>query len=31
MQFMLTVTIKPEAKGRNEAIQRFKETGGGAT
>ena len=28
MKFMLTFTIKPEAKGRDEAIARFKRTGG---
>lgn len=28
MKFMLTFTIKPEAKGRDEAIARFKQTGG---
>jgi uncharacterized protein DUF3303 len=28
MKFMLTFTIKPEAKGRDEAIRRFKQTGG---
>jgi hypothetical protein len=28
MKFMLTFTIKPEAKGRDEAIARFKKTGG---
>ena len=28
MKFMLTFTIKPEAKGRDEAITRFKQTGG---
>jgi hypothetical protein len=27
MKFMLTFAIKPEAKGRNEAIARFKKTG----
>lgn len=28
MKFMLTFTIKPDAKGRDEAIARFKKTGG---
>jgi len=28
MKFMLTFAIKPEAKGRDEAIARFKKTGG---
>ncbi len=28
MKFMLTFLIKPEAKGRDEAIARFKKTGG---
>ena len=28
MKFMLTVAIKPESKGRDEAIARFKKTGG---
>jgi Domain of unknown function (DUF3303) len=28
MRFMLTFTIKPESKGRDEAIARFKKTGG---
>ena len=28
MKFMLTFSIKPEAKGRDEAIARFKKTGG---
>ncbi len=28
MKFMLTFSIKPEAKGRDEAIARFKRTGG---
>ena len=28
MKFMLTFTIKPEAGGRDEAIARFKATGG---
>jgi len=28
MKFMLTFAIKPEAKGRDEAIARFKNTGG---
>jgi hypothetical protein len=28
MKFMLTFTLKPEAKGRDEAIARFKKTGG---
>jgi len=28
MKFMLTFAIKPESKGRDEAIRRFKETGG---
>jgi hypothetical protein len=28
MKFMLTFTIKPETKGRDEAIARFKKTGG---
>jgi hypothetical protein len=28
MKFMLTFAIKPEAKGRDEAIARFRETGG---
>lgn len=28
MKFMLTFTIKPEARGRDEAIARFKATGG---
>ena len=30
MKFMLTFTIKPEARGRDEAIARFKKTGGQA-
>ena len=30
MKFMLTFAIKPEAKGRDEAIARFKKTGGQA-
>jgi Protein of unknown function (DUF3303) len=30
MNFMLTFAIKPEAKGRDEAIARFKATGGPA-
>src|SRR5262249_41522807 len=30
MKFMLTFTIKPESKGRDEAIARFKKTGGQA-
>ena len=30
MKFMLTFTIKPEAKGRDEAIARFRKTGGQA-
>ena len=28
MKFMLTFTFKPEAHGRDEAIARFKKTGG---
>jgi hypothetical protein len=28
MKFMLTFTIKPETRGRDEAIARFKKTGG---
>ena len=28
MKFILTFTIKPEGKGRDEAIARFKNTGG---
>ena len=28
MKFMLTFTIKPETKGRDEAIARFQKTGG---
>ena len=28
MKFMLTFTIRPETKGRDEAIARFKKTGG---
>jgi hypothetical protein len=28
MKFMLTFSIKPESKGRDEAIARFKKTGG---
>ena len=28
MKFMLTFAIKPEGKGRDEAIARFKATGG---
>ena len=28
MKFMLTFTMKPEAKGRYEAIARFQKTGG---
>ena len=28
MKFMLTFSIKPEAKGRDEAIARFTATGG---
>ena len=28
MKFMLTFAIKPEAKGRDQAIARFKKTGG---
>jgi uncharacterized protein DUF3303 len=28
MKFILTFHIKPETKGRDEAIARFKETGG---
>ncbi len=28
MKFMLTFAIKPESKGRDEAIARFKSTGG---
>jgi hypothetical protein len=28
MKFMLTFTIKPETKARDEAIARFKKTGG---
>jgi hypothetical protein len=28
MKFMLTFAIKPERKGRDEAIARFKQTGG---
>src|SRR5207244_10191583 len=28
MKFMLTFTIKPEVRGRDEAIARFKKTGG---
>ena len=30
MKFMLTFHIKPEAKGRDEVIARFKQTGGHA-
>ena len=30
MRFMLTFAIKPESKGRDEAIARFKATGGQA-
>jgi hypothetical protein len=30
MKFMLTFAIKPEAKGRDEAIARFKKSGGQA-
>jgi hypothetical protein len=30
MKFILTFTIKPEGKGRDEAIARFKNTGGPA-
>ena len=30
MKFMLTFSIKPEAKGRDEAIARFKKSGGQA-
>jgi uncharacterized protein DUF3303 len=28
VKFMLTFAIRPEAKGRDEAIARFKKTGG---
>lgn len=28
MKFMLTFSIRPETKGRDEAIARFKKTGG---
>lgn len=28
MKFILTFSIKPESKGRDEAIARFKKTGG---
>ena len=28
MKFMVTFSIKPETKGRDEAIARFKATGG---
>jgi hypothetical protein len=28
MKFMLTFAIRPETKGRDEAIARFKQTGG---
>jgi uncharacterized protein DUF3303 len=28
MKFMLTFAIRPETKGRDEAIARFKKTGG---
>jgi len=28
MKFMLTFTLKPEIRGRDEAIRRFKQTGG---
>jgi hypothetical protein len=28
MKFILTFAIKPESKGRDEAIARFKKTGG---
>jgi hypothetical protein len=28
MKFMLSFTLKPETKGRDEAIARFKKTGG---
>ena len=28
MKFMLTFSIRPEVKGRDEAIARFKRTGG---
>jgi hypothetical protein len=28
MKFMLTFTFKPETRGRDEAIARFKKTGG---
>ena len=28
MKFMLTFTLKPETKGRDAAIARFKKTGG---
>ena len=28
MKFMLTFAIKPEAKGRDDAIHRFMQTGG---
>jgi hypothetical protein len=28
MKFMLTFTMKPEVKGRDEAIAQFKKTGG---
>ena len=28
MKFMVTFTIKPETRGRDEAIARFKATGG---
>jgi hypothetical protein len=28
MKFMLTFSLRPEAKSRDEAIRRFKQTGG---
>ena len=28
MKFMLTFAIKPETRGRDEAIRRFRQTGG---
>jgi hypothetical protein len=28
MKFMMTFTLKPETKGRDQAITRFKQTGG---
>ena len=30
MKFMITFSIKPEARGRDDAIARFKKTGGQA-